>query len=191
MPKPQRARAPQKKTASAPNRSPETRNLSQARLFSQQRPRDPQAWIELGNLQLKAEPQQALMSFERALDLLPDDPQTLELVAKAAQKLGQADRAQELVIKALGIEPDFAPAHHRLATIYFEKGKFANALKHIDQALELVANDCRMLSRKGLILNRLERYSDAIEVFEQLLKREPGDYSHWNNAANLYMWGAL
>jgi len=186
MPKPQRVRAPQKPTASAPNRSSGTRDLSQARLFSQQRPRDPQAWIELGNLQLKTEPQQALASFERALNLLPDDPQTLELVAKAAQKLGQADRAEKLAIKALSIEPDFPAAHHRLATIYFEKGKFANALKHIDQALELVPVDCRMLSRKGLILNRLERHGEAIAVFEQLLKREPGDYSHWNNAANLY-----
>ncbi len=37
-----------------------------------------------------------------------------------------------------------------------------------------------------MVLNRLERYSEAIAVFDKLIVREPGDYSHWNNAANLY-----
>ncbi|HEX8542325.1 MAG TPA: tetratricopeptide repeat protein [Pseudomonas sp.] len=184
MPKP--ARSHKKNSIPASSRGVDTRDLTQARLLSQQSPRDPQAWKILGNLQLKSEPDQALASFERALSLLPDDPQTLELVAKAAQKLGQADRAQELILKALRIAPDFAPGHHRLATIFFEKGLFTKALLHIDQALEGVAGDCRMLSRKGLILNRLERHGEAIGVFEQLIKREPGDYSHWNNLANLY-----
>ncbi|WP_256822860.1 MULTISPECIES: tetratricopeptide repeat protein [unclassified Pseudomonas] len=160
--------------------------LAQARRRTEQRPRDPQAWKDLGNQQLHSDPEQALASFERALQLLPDEPQALEWVAKAAQKLGQADRALELVHKALGIDPDFAVGHHRLATLYFEKGQFANALSHIDQALALAPHDCHMLSRKGLILNRLERHGEAIKVFDKLIEREPGDYSHWNNAANLY-----
>lgn len=186
MPKPLRARSHKKHTAPTSSRAADTRDLTQARRLSQQRPRDPQVWKDLGNLELKAEPERALASFERALSLLPDDPQTLELVAKAAQKLGQADRAQELALKALGIDPDFPAGHHRLATLYFEKGQFTNALQHIQHALDIFPDDCRMLSRKGLILNRLERYSEAIAVFGKLIEREPGDYSHWNNAANLY-----
>lgn len=160
--------------------------LAQARRLSEQRPRDPQAWKDLGHLQLGSDPEQALASFEQALQLLPEEPQALELVAKAAQKLGQADRALELIHRALAINPDFAAGHHRLATLYFEKGQFAKALPAIDQALERVPGDCRMLSRKGLILNRLERHGEAIAVFDTLIEREPGDYSHWNNAANLY-----
>jgi predicted O-linked N-acetylglucosamine transferase (SPINDLY family) len=166
------------------NTAPPT--LAQARRLSQQRPHDPQAWKDLGHLQLHSEPEHALASFEQALRLLPEEPQTLELVAKAAQKLGQADRALALALRAITINPAFAAGHHRLATLYFEKGQFANALPHIDKALELVPQDCRMLSRKGLILNRLERHGEAIAVFDQLIQREPGDYSHWNNAANLY-----
>lgn len=150
------------------------------------RPKNPQGWKDLGNQQLHSAPEQALASFEQALRLLPNEPQALELVAKAAQKLGQADRALELVLKALAIDPDFAIGHHRLATLYFEKGQFALALAHVQQALERAPQDCRMLSRQGLILNRLERHGEAIAVFEQLIEREPGDYSHWNNAANLY-----
>ena len=102
-----------------------------------QRPKTPQGWKDLGNQQLHSAPEQALASFEQALRLLPDEPQALELVAKTAQKLGQADRALELVLKALAIDPDFAIGHHRLATLYFEKGQFALALAHVQQALEL------------------------------------------------------
>ncbi|WP_335944069.1 tetratricopeptide repeat protein [Pseudomonas sp. G166] len=186
MPKPLRGRLHKKTTSATSGRAADTRDLAQARRLSQQHPRDPQVWKDLGNLELKAEPERALASFERALSLLPDDPQMLELVAKAAQKLGQADRAQALALKALEIEPDFAAGHHRLATLYFEKGQFASALQHIERALEISPDDCRMQSRKGLVLNRLERYSEAIAVFDKLIEREPGDYSHWNNAANLY-----
>ncbi len=166
------------------NTSPPT--LGQLRRLSEQRPQDPQVWKDLGNLQLFDEPERALASFEQALRLLPDEPEALELVAKAAQKLGQADRALELVLKALRLNEDFVAGHHRLATLYFEKGQFAKALPHIEKALELTPHDGRMLSRKGLILNRLERHGEAIAVFDQLIGREPGDYSHWNNAANLY-----
>ncbi|MBH8610374.1 O-linked N-acetylglucosamine transferase, SPINDLY family protein [Pseudomonas mohnii] len=160
--------------------------LAQARRLSQQRPHDPRVWKDLGDLQLHSHPEQALASFEQALRLSPDEPQALERVAKAAQKLGHADRALELVHRALRINPDFAVGHHRLATLYFEQGQFANALPSIERALALMPNDCRMLSRKGLILNRLERHGEAIAVFDKLIEREPGDYSHWNNAANLY-----
>ncbi|MBX8570483.1 peptide-binding protein [Pseudomonas cichorii] len=183
MPKPVRS---QKKNASSASSRADTRDLTLARQLCQQRPRDPQVWRDLGNLELRDEPERALASYEQAMSLSPDDARTMELVARAAQKLGQAERAQELAIKALGIEPDFSPAHHRLATLYFEKGQFAKALKHIEQALDTNAGDFRLLSRKGLILNRLDRHGEAIEVFELLIKREPGDYSHWNNLANLY-----
>ncbi|WP_258166683.1 O-linked N-acetylglucosamine transferase, SPINDLY family protein [Pseudomonas poae] len=165
---------------------PKTPTLAQLRRLSEQRPNDPQVWKNLGNLQLLDEPERALASFEQALRLLPDEPEALELVAKAAQKLGHADRALELVLKALNLNEEFVAGHHRLATLYFEKGQFTKALPHIDKALELTPHDGRMLSRKGLILNRLERHGEAIAVFDQLIAREPGDYSHWNNAANLY-----
>lgn len=179
MPKPQRARPPQP-------RSPATLDLAQARRLCQRRPDDADAWQTLGNLQLSAEPEQALASFEHALHLLPDDPQALELVAKAAQKLGDAERAESLATRALDLAPDFGPAHHRLATLYFEKGRFEPALRHIDQALAQQPDNCRLLSRKGLVLNRLDRHGEAIDVFRTLIQREPADYSHWNNQANLY-----
>lgn len=181
MPKPPRSGSPKHSSAKAV-----TRSLPQALKYARQHPQEPGAWKELGNLQLGSDPEQALASFEQALRLVPEEPQALELVAKAAQKLGQADRALALARQALAIDADFAPGHHRLATLHFEKGQFTQALEHIEQALARVPDDCRMLSRQGLILNRLERHGEAIAVFEKLIEREPGDYSHWNNVANLY-----
>jgi protein O-GlcNAc transferase len=179
MPKPQRARTPNPRHTQAPV------DLAQARRHCQRRPDDASAWQTLGNLQLAMEPEQALASFEQALQLLPHDPHTLELVAKAAQKLGDSERAETLAAQALDHAPHFPPAHHRLATLHFEKGRFTQALQHIEQALAGQPDDCRMLARKGLILGRLDRHGEAITVFEALVGREPKDYSHWNNLANL------
>ncbi|PVZ40356.1 tetratricopeptide repeat protein [Pseudomonas sp. CC120222-01a] len=172
MPKPRRSAAPV--------------DLAQARRLCQRRPGDASAWHTLGNLQLTLEPEQALASFEHALQLRPDDPQALELVAKASQKLGDNGRAESLANRALVLAPQFFPAHHRLATLYFEKGRFAPALEHIEQALQACPGDCHMLARKALILGRLDRHGEAIALFETLVRKEPGDYSHWNNLANLY-----
>jgi len=172
MPKPRRSAAPV--------------DLAQARRHCQRRPGDVSAWQTLGNLQLAIEPEQALASFEQALQLRPDDPQVLELVAKASQKLGDNARAESLANRALVLAPQFSPAHHRLATLYFEKGRFTLALEHIEQALHACPGDCRLLARKALILGRLDRHGEAITLFETLVRKEPGDYSHWNNLANLY-----
>ncbi|MFJ4344822.1 tetratricopeptide repeat protein [Pseudomonas sp. NPDC089401] len=167
-----------------PSRSPV--DLAQARRLCQRRPGDASAWQTLGNLQLALEPEQALASFEQALALCPNDTEALELVAKASQKLGDSDRAETLASRAVQLAPQFAPAHHRLATLHFEKGRFAQALEHIDQALQAEPGNGRMQSRKALILGRLDRHGEAIVLFEALLKKEPTDYSHWNNLANLY-----
>jgi protein O-GlcNAc transferase len=172
MPKPRRSAAPV--------------DLAQARRLCQRRPSDISAWQTLGNLQLSIEPEQALASFEQALQLRPDDPLALELVAKASQKLGDNERAESLASRALALAPQFSPAHYRLATLYFERGRFSLALEHIEQALQACPGDCPMLARKALILGRLDRHGEAIALFEILVKKEPGDYSHWNNLANLY-----
>lgn len=179
MPKPQRARPPKPRPASPID-------LAEARRRCQRRPEDADTWHTLGDLQLAAEPEQALASYERALQLTPDDPQALERVAKAAQKLGDAERALTLATRALHLAPEHPAAHHRLATLYFEKAQFKLALEHIEQALAGQPGDCRLLARQGLILNRLDRHGEAIGVFRQLIEREPKDYSHWNNLANLY-----
>ncbi|WP_218580325.1 tetratricopeptide repeat protein, partial [Pseudomonas sp. SG-MS2] len=67
MPKPQRARTPNPRHTQAPV------DLAQARRHCQRRPDDASAWQTLGNLQLAMEPEQALASFEQALQLLPHD----------------------------------------------------------------------------------------------------------------------
>ncbi|WDY57916.1 O-linked N-acetylglucosamine transferase, SPINDLY family protein [Pseudomonas sp. PSKL.D1] len=180
MPKLQRTRPPKSSRPQPPT------DLAQARRLCQQYPNDANAWKTLGDMQLTSDPEQALASFERALQLLPNDPQALELVAKAAQKLGDDERAETLAMWAVLLDPQFAPAYHRLAALYFEKGRFTPALEHIEKALSHQPDDCRLLARKGLILGRLDRHGEAIAVFEQLIVREPKDYSHWNNLANLY-----
>ena len=111
MSKTHRARPPYSRNAAPVD-------LAQARRLCERRPEDAGAWQTLGNLLLSADPQQALSSFEQALHLRPDDPQALELVAKAAQKLGDAERAENLANRALDLAPGFVPAHHRLATLH-------------------------------------------------------------------------
>ncbi|NIE76515.1 tetratricopeptide repeat protein [Pantoea sp. Ap-967] len=169
-----------------PSRSTAPTDLAQARRLCQRRPDDAAAWQTLGNLQLALAPEQALASFEQALQLRPAHPEALELVAKAAQKLGDSERAETLANHAVQLAPQFAPAHHRLATLHFEKGRFTQALAHIEQALHAEPGNGRMLSRKALTLGRLDRHGEAIALFETLVKKEPTDYSHWNNLANLY-----
>jgi tetratricopeptide (TPR) repeat protein len=50
---------------------------------------------------------------------------------------GRVDDSIEMNLKALELNPDFAPAHNNLAISYLEKGETDLAVEHGDKAVAL------------------------------------------------------
>ena len=56
-----------------------------------------------------------------------------------------------------------------------EDGKYEEALKFFEKALELDPNDHKIWNQKGIALRSMGRYSEAIECFNKSLELVPKD----------------
>lgn len=65
-------------------------------------------------------------------------------------------------------------------------GKAGEALKTADQLLASKPNDTRLRFQRGVALSKLNRQSEAINVFEKLIEAEPKSPGAYNNLAVLY-----
>jgi tetratricopeptide (TPR) repeat protein len=70
--------------------------------------------------------------------------------------------------------------------LLINQGQFNEALKKTDEQLSKSNADIKLQFMKGLILTRLERYSDAEKIFIQLTKENPELPEPYNNLAVVY-----
>ncbi|PKG54899.1 O-linked N-acetylglucosamine transferase family protein [Halomonas sp. MES3-P3E] len=161
-------------------------SLKQASKRVERAPNDPAGWKALGVHWLNQKRwDEAREPIEHALKLAPQDPEALEMLARVVHNQGDDIQAIALLAQAIELDFGFAQAHLSLSKIRFGRAENEQALDHIDQALTIQPRHLGMLSHRGNVLYRLHRYQDAIEVFDELLNKQPESYSHWNNAANL------
>jgi len=59
--------------------------------------------------------------------------------------------------------------------IFFENGKYVEALGCYEQAILLSPKDPDLWNLKGLVLRTMGRYSEAIECFNKSLQIDPRD----------------
>ena len=70
-------------------------------------------------------------------------------------------RQKELLGECLRLDPGFSRAHVELGLLAFQGGRFDEALRRFDRALERIPDDGRTLYYKGLALRYLGRTRDA------------------------------
>jgi tetratricopeptide (TPR) repeat protein len=79
----------------------------------------------------------AARQFEEAHALDPDNPRVLLNEAAARSALDQLDKAIELLIAALNIDPEFRDVHYNLAIAYWRKGRKPEAMAELEMELAL------------------------------------------------------
>jgi tetratricopeptide (TPR) repeat protein len=62
-----------------------------------------------------------------------------------------------------------------------ELGRYEEALKCFDEALEINYKDSNIWNNKGVILYKLGKYKKALKCFDEALKISPKDSIFWNN----------
>jgi tetratricopeptide (TPR) repeat protein len=78
-----------------------------------------------------------LPAARQALDLDPEDPASLDVIAQESLLLGDALSAEDYLEQALQSDPSHAPAHLHLAVLYLESGETYLAYQHLTQAQSL------------------------------------------------------
>lgn len=142
------------------------------RTVTRERPEMPQAWMALAQcLQASGRHGEALEPFEQAL-LLQPDAKTAFLLAAAAQKAGNTDKAIAAYGQALVLDPKYVKAQYNLALAYMDVKKYAEAVAAFDGLISLEGPTYRAYNNQGLSYFYLGKYDQALEGFETALDLE-------------------
>ncbi len=131
---------------------------------------------------------QAETAARRALELDSGNASALVAMGSVLRDRHQADEAETFYRRALALDPDNPEAYHQYGEMLYESGRIAEAVRAIDRATTLDPAPVR-LAVFGLALELDDRPSEAIEVYELGLARDPEVRipQMWFRAATAYV----
>lgn len=133
-------------------------------------------WIGLGTISLlKGGCDVAVLHFQKAVSLAPEDEMANLGLGLAFQGLREFKEASRWVAKALDFNRSNTAALFTLTQLVHETGNFALAEKHLRSYLGVNPEDLSMKFALGGILYRMNRNADALEVVDEILKANPND----------------
>jgi tetratricopeptide (TPR) repeat protein len=103
-------------------------------------------------------PKKTLKEFEKGVD---------------ADHKGNADEAIEHYQKALGLSPNFYPAHNNLGTVYVSRKNFEGAKSEFEAALKSNQNDAQAYFNLANVFILLNQFADAEKYLNEGFRRGP------------------
>jgi tetratricopeptide (TPR) repeat protein len=120
----------------------------------------------------------AQLCCERALAADSNHADALHLMGLLSCQVQQYEFAVEWIARAIRQEPK-AEYLSSLGTTLQRQGRFEEALKVLDKAVQLKPEDVELWINLGNVLADLERPADALLAFQHVLKLDP---LHWDAA---------
>ena len=138
-------------------------------------PADPQLWAMQGTAYVgMGNKEEALVSFKRALKIVPDYLPALRGAAQIDFDAGSA-AGIPLLEHILRLRPSDITAHGMLAILEYRRGDCVGALPHFEVAISLFEARPAAMHAYAACLVKQKRYEEAVEVFRNSLALNPGD----------------
>jgi tetratricopeptide (TPR) repeat protein len=142
-------------------------------------------WNEKGLIHaMGKEYEQAIASWDRALEFKPDDHEAWNNRGIALANLGRFEDAIASYDRALEIKPDFHDAWYGRGIALGNLGRFEQAIASYDRALEIKPDFHDTWYGRGFALGNLGRFEQAIASCDRALEIKPDDPYAWNNRGN-------
>ncbi len=90
-----------------------------------------------------------------------------------AQAFGDLDRARALYDRVIAIQPTYAEAWNRRATVFLAQGNYSEALRDVNEALRLEPRHFGAWGGLGAVLERLGSKEEAIQAYQKALEIYP------------------
>ncbi len=123
----------------------------------------------------------AVVSYDKALEIKPDYYQASYNRGVALRKLEQYSDAIASYDKALAIKSDLDQAWNSRGLALANLGQYSDAIASYDKALAINPDLDQTWNSRGLALWNLRRYSDAIASYDKALAIKPDYYQAWYN----------
>jgi len=133
-------------------------------------------WNDYGiGLLLQGDIKAAEAAFLKVTQMEPGYADGWVNVARAHIQEGNMAAAEDMLRKALAIDPRLAKTHFFLGTALKSLGRYDEALEHLRTAAAQYPRDRVVLNQVGRILFLKRQYRDAIAEFEKVLLVDPED----------------
>jgi len=114
----------------------------------------------------------------------PTDVAAIRMMAELAARLGRFVDAENLLRRALELAPAFAAARANLATVLYKQNRPAEAIAQLDLLQTEGAGDAHR-NLKAAALGRIGSYEEAIQLYGQVLERQPDQPKVWMSCGHL------
>ncbi len=132
------------------------------------RPDFAEAYYNLANVYSKQRNLgQAVVHYRRAIEYDGGRVDAYYNLALLAKDLGERAESFSLLKKSVEVEPKFAKGHYGIANYYREGGMLGQAIEEYRIAYELSPDDPDILLNYGVALAGLQRYPEAIALWEE------------------------
>ena len=135
----------------------------------------------LGKLQRYEE---AIASFDKAIELKADDHYAWILRGIALYKLGQFQEAVASYEKAIELKADDHTAWNLRGIALNDLGQFQEAVASYEKAIELKADDHYAWYFRGIALDDLGQFQEAVASYDKAIELKADYYTAWNNRGN-------
>ncbi|HVZ93462.1 MAG TPA: tetratricopeptide repeat protein [Phycisphaerales bacterium] len=107
--------------------------------------------------------------------------------AKTLKEQGRDDEALVLLARAIEVNPTLTVAHMEMGDIYEEKGDYKSAQKRYERAADLEPSSFDAQYKNGLMLQLMERFTEAVRAYLRALTLRPEDPQANLNLATAYL----
>jgi tetratricopeptide (TPR) repeat protein len=124
-------------------------------------------------LQAKNQIDAAIIEYELAVRLRPDDPAGNNALGAVLVAAGHPEQGVGYFQTALKARPDYFEAHYNLGLALAEQNDFEGASQQFDLALKLQPDDANVEANLGAAMAELGRFPEAKLHFERALQIDP------------------
>ncbi|TYQ27619.1 tetratricopeptide repeat protein [Pseudanabaena sp. UWO311] len=140
--------------------------------------RTSELWVEKGLIHAAAnEHEEAIASYDRALEIKPDYHEAWNNRGVALFNLGRYEEAIASYDRALEIKPDYHEAWYNRGVTLFNLGRYEEAIASYDRALEIKPDYHEAWYNRGIALFNLGRYEEAIASYDKVINIDPENAS--------------
>ncbi|MEI7379280.1 MULTISPECIES: FkbM family methyltransferase [Pectobacterium] len=139
--------------------------------------------IKLAAEWLSTQPGNALQLVTELLQRDEKNPLLLVIAGRAQQKLGNFFEAEQLINEALKRYPSYLEAIYAKADLLYRRERLEEAEIYLFDAIRMVAKyESRPLrSLQATVLQKLKKYEQAEEIFNELIQEDPSNWMYWSN----------
>jgi superkiller protein 3 len=123
----------------------------------------------------------AIASYDKALEIKPDQHESWNNRGIALRNLGRLEEAISSYDKALEIKSNQQEAWYNRGVALDNLGRLEEAIASYDKALEIKPNQQEAWYNRGVALDNLGRLEAAINSYDKALEFKPEQHKAWNN----------